>query len=125
MVSVGSNSFPKAARLLTPREFDRVFSRRCAMSDDRIVLHASLGITEGPRLGLVVSRKVGNSVVRNRWKRLLREAFRLTREELPILDFAVIPRGREVPTLSELQESFRKLAAGLARRLGAASKESP
>jgi ribonuclease P protein component len=119
------HGFPKSGRLLTPREFDRVFSRRCAMSDERIVLHATLGISEEPRLGLVVSRKVGNAVERNRWKRILREAFRLTRDELPNLDFAVIPRSRELPTLAELQDSFRKLSAGLARRLGAASKESP
>lgn len=119
------HGFPKSARLLTPREFDRVFSRRCAMSDERIVLHATLGIGSEPRLGLVVSRKVGNAVARNRWKRSLREAFRLTRHELPNLDLAVIPRGRELPALAELQESFRKLAAGLARRLGTASKGSP
>ncbi len=119
-----SQRFPKSARLLTAREFERVFSRRCAMSDERIVLHAVLGMSAEPRLGLVVSRKVGNSVARNRWKRALREAFRLTRGELPDLDFAVIPRGRQVPEVSELQDSFRKLSAGLARRLGGASKES-
>jgi ribonuclease P protein component len=120
---MNSHRFPKSARLLTAREFDRVFSRRCALSDERIVLHADRGMTEEPRLGLVVSRKVGNAVARNRWKRILREAFRLTRAELPNLDFAVIPRSRELPTLNELQESFRKLSAGLARRLGTASKE--
>lgn len=119
-----SQNFPKSARLLTPREFDRVFARRCAMSDDRIVLHAALGIGDEPRLGLVVSRKVGNAVARNRWKRMLREAFRLTRDELANLDFVVIPRGREVPALADLQDSFRKLSAGLNRRLGAASKEA-
>jgi ribonuclease P protein component len=120
-----THRFPKSARLLSPREFDRVFSRRCAMSDERIVLHATAGLSDEPRLGLVVSRKVGNAVVRNRWKRILREAFRLTRAELPNLDFAVIPRGRELPALTDLQESFRKLSTGLARRLGTASKESP
>jgi ribonuclease P protein component len=118
-----SHSFPKSAKLLTPREFDRVFGRRCAVSDDRVVLHAALGITDGPRLGLVVSRKVGNSVKRNRWKRALREAFRLTRDELPNLDFAVIPRGSEVPSVMQLQDSFRELSARLAKRLGSASKE--
>ena len=101
----------------------RVFSRRCAVSNDQMVLHAALGITAEPRLGLVVSRKVGNAVKRNRWKRALREAFRLVRDELPNLDFAVIPRGSDVPSLVELQDCLRVLSAKLARRLGSASKE--
>jgi ribonuclease P protein component len=116
-------SFPKSARLLKTAEFDRVFKRRCVVSDDRIVLHAAVGLTEEPRLGLVVSRKCGNAVKRNRWKRALREAFRLTRGELPALDFAVVPRGGEVPSLAALKQSFGSLAQRLAKRLQSASKE--
>ena len=37
------------------------------------------GQVGGPRFGLVVSRKVGNAVCRNRVKRWLREAIRLIR----------------------------------------------
>lgn len=112
-----AHKFPKSARLLAPAEFDRVFRQRCAASDHLMVLHAARGTTGQPRLGLVVSRKVGNAVRRNRWKRLLREAFRLTYQELPHLDFAVIPRGNQPPELALLQESFRVLAARLAKRL--------
>lgn len=118
------NGFPKSARLLKSEDFDRVFHRRIAASDDRVVLHASVGTTDEARLGLVVSRKCGNAVTRNRWKRSLREAFRLIRSELPTFDFVVIPRCQELPTTTELVESFRTLSARLASRLRPASKEA-
>ncbi len=40
--------------------------------------------TAGPtRIGIMVSRKTGGAVVRNRWKRIIRDCFRLERGRLP------------------------------------------
>ncbi len=119
------HGFHKTARLLKPAEFDRVFGRRCSVSDNSIVLYAALGATNESRLGLVVSRKCGNAVVRNRWKRGLREAFRRVRGELALFDFVVVPRAGELPSVADLQTSFRLLSERLAKRLGTASKEAP
>lgn len=46
------------------------------------------------RLGVTVSKKVGNSPTRNHIKRRIREAFRLTRPSLPVgFDLVVVARS--------------------------------
>ena len=48
---------------------------------------------EEPRLGLSVSRKLGNAVVRNRVKRQLKEAWRARIDEIPAgIDYVLIAR---------------------------------
>jgi ribonuclease P protein component len=126
--------FPKMVRLLRSSQFDRVFQRRVSAADSRIILYAceregeqtrALSVLEGEkdsqstRLGLTVSRKCGNAVVRNRWKRLLREAFRLTRLELPpAIDLVVLPRhNNSPPSLDSMQASLLALSWRLHRKL--------
>jgi ribonuclease P protein component len=111
-------NFPKSRRLLKAAEFDRVFHRRRSQSDSLVVVYACENDLPHARLGLVVSRKCGNAVVRNRWKRCLRDAFRLAQHELPAgLDFVVLPRKGVAPATPRLRQSLLMLAGRLARQL--------
>ena len=68
--------WPKESRILRSREFRRVQKNgRKWKSRDFLFLYLPNQKNQ-VRIGLVVSKKVGNAVVRNRVKRRLREIFR-------------------------------------------------
>ena len=102
-------NFPRSHRLRRTEEFQRVFAARCSAADAAIVLYAAPNELPHCRLGLSVSKKIGNAVVRNRWKRLIREAFR--KSELPSgFDLVVVPRRNvDVRTVKHMEQSLKKL----------------
>lgn len=102
--------------LLRKSEFDRVFAARSSAANASITVYALANDVSHPRLGLVVSRRVGNAVARNRWKRLLREAFRLSQNELPAYDLVCLPRAAVPPSLEALRRSLVELTGKIARR---------
>jgi len=89
----GSESFPPAARLRRRREFDAVFAEGKSAADRLLVVHALENGSGRSRIGIITSARTGNAVCRNRIRRLVREAFRTSRPELPEgFDLVVIAR---------------------------------
>jgi ribonuclease P protein component len=120
--AMSSHHFPKRARLLRASQFERVFDARNSASDAWIVLYGAASETGQSRIGLTVSRRVGGAVQRNRWKRLLREAFRLSQTELPPLDFVCVVRGQSPPTLEQMRESLIALSGRVQGRMDGRSR---
>jgi ribonuclease P protein component len=122
---VAEHTFPRQLRVRTQAEFDRAYQARIFAADEVLVMNACPTDLRHPRLGLSVSRKVGNAVARNRWKRLIREAFRLVQGELPAgVDLVVRPqKGAAKPELMAIQRSLVGLGKRVARRIERATSD--
>ena len=124
----GNATFPRSARLLRHADFERVYKQgRRHFSASMTVFYlqrepvATKAPSTGLRIGFTVGRALGGAVQRNRMKRRLREAVRLTRpEQAPGADVVINPKKTLMQTdfaavVNEVRQAFvvigKKLAA--------------
>ena len=89
-------------------DFGSVYKKGKSAANRTLVLYILDNGTDRNRLGISVSKKVGNSVVRHRVKRLIKESYRLNEERfLPGYDLVYIAR------VSSKDKSYREIEKSL------------
>ena len=126
-------SFPKKKRLVNNKQFKTILARNLRVSDSLLTLYMSENDCGYARLGVSVGKSCGGAVVRNRLKRLLREAFRQSQDRLPAgLDYllmispqwskrinetATTGKTVKLPTFEQVRTSFLALVTGAQKRV--------
>src|SRR5690606_37687144 len=123
------NHFPKNYRVTRGGDFSDIIRRGALAAEDVQVVNvrrAAFGevqdveraTDQGPRWWISIPRKTGPAVVRNRWKRWIREAFRLQRNELPSgIDIIVRPKRDAVGSFAAIAKSLRSTTRRAEKKL--------
>lgn len=102
-------AFPRAMRLSGERAFAAVFEARCRKNAGPLAVSGRPNELRHNRLGLSVSRRLGGAVERNRIKRRLREAFRLSQHQQPAgYDIVIVVRPHKLLSVEAYQQHLLK-----------------
>ena len=111
-------TFPKRERLRSRRDFQVLLGRGRRFAAHGVAFRYLPNGLAWCRLGLAVSRKLGKAAKRNRIRRLLREAYRLTKHRFPVpVDIIALPRKGEELTFEKARLAFRALAREVAEKV--------
>ena len=93
------------------RDFSQVYNHRKSLANKYLVMYIKPNDLMYSRIGISVSKKVGNSVVRHRITRLLRESYRLNRNIIKEgYDIVVVARNTaKGKSFQEIESAFLHL----------------
>ena len=80
---MAKEKFPRSIRIVRSSDYQAIYKTGCKIHSSHFVLFSRGNPLDHPRLGITASRKVGGAVVRNRAKRLFREIFRRSIDQIP------------------------------------------
>jgi len=112
------NSFPKSYRVLLKKDFSYLRDQSHKDFESPLIFYSKKSRLDLPhmRLGLSVSSKQGNSVRRNRIKRLLREQFRKNPLRNSVNLDVLVTTAHKIQDESQLIASFNSLIKKLSAR---------
>lgn len=113
-----SQRLGKQQRVRRRTEFNRTLRRGTCAADGTLVLFALPTAPERPpRLGVTIPRRAGGAVLRNRWKRLIRESYRTQQQSVPTgYDYIIRPKKDARPEWQAVRRSVPRLAQKAVRR---------
>ena len=112
-------SFSKEKRLKSNTQFKYVIDYGCCTRNEMLTLYAAKNEYGFSRLGVSIGRSYGNAVDRNRFKRLIREVFRLNQYQIPNgYDYLIIAKKKKLDSAFEqVNRSFLSLVSLVQKKL--------
>jgi ribonuclease P protein component len=116
---------PKSSRLAGNKVFKAVLARKLRFSNELLTLYLAENKRSRPRVGISVGKSLGTSVQRNRVKRLLREVFRQSQDQVPAgFDYVLMLSKKQLDfearmlNFEQLREAFMGLVADAKKKIG-------
>lgn len=102
-------TFRAMQRVKSQPDFQRITRKGVKLVRGPLIFNATLSRSPKTRIGIRISRRCGNAVVRNQIKRLLRESYRLMQHDWPFAANVIITVKPHTPLMLP---AYQKLLSG-------------